>query len=65
MTAQIPEVLLLDGEKLALCSNPLYTYFRQMKLEPDSPHGEDESDPRGGVRWVVPGKAEYWSDHKR
>lgn len=22
---------------------------------------EDGVDPRGGVRWVVPGKADYWS----
>lgn len=22
----------------------------------------DVDDPRGGVRWVVPGKARYWSD---
>lgn len=21
----------------------------------------DVSDPRGGVRWVIPGKADYWS----
>lgn len=21
-----------------------------------------EFDPRGGVRWVIPGKADYWSD---
>ena len=24
-------------------------------------HG-DVADPRGGVRWVVPGKAAYWTD---
>jgi len=35
------------------------------RYEPGSPHGEDGGDPRGGVRWVVPGKADYWSDHKR
>jgi diadenosine tetraphosphate (Ap4A) HIT family hydrolase len=22
----------------------------------------DVDDPRGGIRWVVPGKARYWSD---
>lgn len=22
----------------------------------------DVPDPRGGVRWVVPGKAKYWTD---
>jgi hypothetical protein len=21
----------------------------------------DVSDPRGGVRWVIPGRADYWS----
>ena len=21
----------------------------------------DQADPRGGVRWVIPGKADYWS----
>lgn len=21
----------------------------------------DQKDPRGGVRWVIPGKADYWS----
>ena len=21
----------------------------------------DQQDPRGGVRWVIPGKADYWS----
>jgi diadenosine tetraphosphate (Ap4A) HIT family hydrolase len=20
----------------------------------------DQEDPRGGVRWVIPGKAKYW-----
>ena len=23
-------------------------------------HGGDVPDPRGGVRWVIPGKAKYW-----
>ncbi|HIE1295138.1 HIT family protein [Burkholderia contaminans] len=23
--------------------------------------GGDQSDPRGGVRWVIPAKADYWS----
>lgn len=22
----------------------------------------DAEDPRGGVRWIIPGKADYWSD---
>lgn len=22
----------------------------------------DQEDPRGGVRWVIPGKADYWSE---
>ncbi len=22
----------------------------------------DTTDPRGGVRWIVPGKADYWSE---
>ncbi|WP_436037681.1 HIT family protein [Variovorax paradoxus] len=22
---------------------------------------DDQSDPRGGVRWVIPDKADYWS----
>jgi diadenosine tetraphosphate (Ap4A) HIT family hydrolase len=24
-------------------------------------HG-DVADPRGGVRWIIPGKAKYWGD---
>ena len=24
----------------------------------------DIADPRGGIRWVLPEKARYWSDHK-
>lgn len=24
-------------------------------------YGGDQSDPRGGVRWVLPEKADYWS----
>ena len=24
----------------------------------------DCSDPRGGVRWIIPEKADYWSDRK-
>ena len=24
----------------------------------------DAEDPRGGVRWVMPGKARYWRDKK-
>ena len=24
----------------------------------------DVGDPRGGIRWVLPEKAKYWSDHK-
>jgi diadenosine tetraphosphate (Ap4A) HIT family hydrolase len=23
----------------------------------------DQDDPRGGVRWVIPDKADYWSQH--
>lgn len=23
----------------------------------------DSIDPRGGVRWVIPEKADYWSEH--
>lgn len=23
-------------------------------------YGGDQPDPRGGVRWIVPGKAKYW-----
>jgi len=22
----------------------------------------DQTDPRGGVRWIIPEKAKYWSD---
>lgn len=25
-------------------------------------YDNDASDPRGGVRWVIPDKADYWSD---
>jgi diadenosine tetraphosphate (Ap4A) HIT family hydrolase len=25
----------------------------------------DQADPRGGVRWVIPEKADYWSDLSR
>jgi len=25
-------------------------------------HSGDVSDPRGGVRWIIPGKAQYWED---
>lgn len=25
-------------------------------------HGGDVADPRGGVRWIIPGKANYWSE---
>jgi diadenosine tetraphosphate (Ap4A) HIT family hydrolase len=25
----------------------------------------DVADPRGGVRWVIPEKADYWSDRSR
>ena len=31
------------------------------RYDQDSPHGEEGIDPRGGVRWVVPDKADYWS----
>lgn len=24
----------------------------------------DRPDPRGGVRWIIPEKADYWNDHK-
>jgi diadenosine tetraphosphate (Ap4A) HIT family hydrolase len=24
----------------------------------------DQADPRGGVRWVIPDKADYWSERK-
>lgn len=24
----------------------------------------DSPDPRGGIRWVIPQKADYWSDRK-
>ena len=26
-------------------------------------HKGDVVDARGGVRWVIPGKADYWSGH--
>lgn len=26
------------------------------------PRYEEDNDPRGGVRWVVPEKADYWSE---
>ena len=25
----------------------------------------DVSDPRGGVRWLIPAKADYWTDRER
>jgi len=25
----------------------------------------DMTDPRGGVRWVLPGKADYWSEPEK
>lgn len=24
----------------------------------------DVADPRGGIRWVIPGKADYWSEEE-
>jgi diadenosine tetraphosphate (Ap4A) HIT family hydrolase len=25
-------------------------------------YSDDVADPRGGIRWVIPGKAAYWSE---
>ena len=25
----------------------------------------DHSDPRGGIRWIIPEKADYWTDRNR
>lgn len=35
MTAQIPETLVLDGQKLAMCSEPLGDYFAFSGIRPD------------------------------
>jgi diadenosine tetraphosphate (Ap4A) HIT family hydrolase len=32
------------------------------RYDQDSPYGAGNKDPRGGVRWVVPEKADYWSN---
>lgn len=32
------------------------------RYDDDSPYGDKGKDPRGGVRWVVPEKADYWSE---
>src|ERR1700730_13008100 len=52
MTAQLPEIIILDGKVFGLHSRPLDSYFRRIKWWPEL--GRDSGNWRGYVgRWEV------------